>query len=367
MTEQIDNLPQLQGVAHDISEDARKAIQRARKILDMASRPPSDSDTPAQIEAKKAEAAVAAEKFQAVLLEYNLTQAMVEQAGGETDGRREEAKLKAGVYEWQRNLWEAVAELNFCLYFCMDVWRETEYMRKLWDGTKARRTRFTRGKEHRVIGRIVNTHATINLCTYIEAAIEQATREKLVEVVGSTDKVAITRMLFSRYAVSFREGAADDVIRRVNDQRAEVLREERELAKEAQKRADAAAASGVSDSTALVLASFIQTEGDLNRDHARGKEPGTTARERAERAAARAAEEAAHTAWAAANPEEAAAKAKEEREENERYWRRRNANYRGGPAPKERDNRAYRQGSDAGSKIGLDIQAGGRKTRGALS
>jgi hypothetical protein len=358
--------PQLQGVAHEISEEARKAIQRARKILDMASRPPSDDDSPAQKAAKEAERAVAAEKFQAVLLEYNLSQAMVEQAGGETDGRREEAKLKAGMYEWQRNLWEAVAELNFCLYFCLDVWREQKYMRKLWDGTRAERTRYTRGKEHRVIGRVVNTQATINLCTYIEAAIEQATRAKLEEVVGSSDKAAITRMLFSRYAVSFREGAADDVINRVNAQREKVLREERKLAKEARARQAEAAASGVSDSTALVLASFIQTEADLNSDHARGKEPGTTARQRAERAAAEAEAERSYTAWAAAHPEEAAAKEKERREESERYWRRRNANYRGGPAPKERDHRAYRQGEDAGSKIGLDIQAGGTKTKGAL-
>lgn len=360
--------PQLQGVAHEISDEARKAIARAKKILDMASRPPSEDDTPAQREAKERERAVAAEKFQSVLLEYNLTQAMVEQSGGETDGRREEAKLKAGVYEWQRNLWEAVAELNFCFYFCWDVWREQKYKKTLWDGSKVERTRHIRGKEHVVIGRVVNVQATINLCTYIEAAVEQATREKLREVVGSDSKAAITRMLFSRFAVSFREGAADDVISRVNDQRAELLREERRLAREAKKRAAEAAASGVSDSTALAIADFTKSERDLNRDFARGVEPGTTARERAERAAQEAAEEAAYTAWAAAHPEEAAAKEKEEREANERYWVRRSGNYRGGPAPKERDHRAYRQGSAAGSKIGLDIQAGGRgKSGGALS
>jgi hypothetical protein len=358
---------ELQGVAHDISEDARKAIQRARKILDMASRPPSDDDTPAQRAAKEAERAVAAEKFQAVLLEYNLTQAMVEQAGGETDGRREEAKLKAGVYEWQRNLWEAVAELNFCLYFCQDVWRERSYTKTLWDGSKAKRNRYVRGKEHRVIGRTVNTQATINLCTYIEAAIEQATRERLREAVGSDDKQALNWMLFSRYAVSFREGAADDVIGRVNKQREQVLAEEARKAVEARKRQDAAMASGVSDGTSLVLADFIQTEADLNRDHARGVEPGTTARQRHERAARAAAEEAAYTAWAAANPEEAAAKEKERREENERYWRRGNANYRGGPAPKERDYSAYNRGAKAGAAIGLDIQTGGSKAKGSLS
>ena len=363
MTDQID----LQGVAHEISEEARKAIQRARKILDMASRPPDDNDTPAQKAAKEAEQAVAAEKFQAVLLEYNLSQAMVEQAGGETDGRREEAKLKAGVYEWQRNLWEAVAELNFCLYFCWDVWREQTYTRKMWDGSKQQRTRHVRGKEHRVIGRLVNTQATINLCHYIEAAIEKATRERLAEVVGSNDKQAITRMLFSRYAVSFREGAADDVITRINEQREKALLKEQQQAKAAQKRAAEAAAAGVSDSTALTLATFTQNERDLNRDHLRGKEPGTTSKERAERAAHEAQMEREFTAWAAAHPEEAAAKAKEEREENERYWRRRNANYRGGPASKDRDWSAYKKGGHEGSKIGLDIQAGGTKSKGSLS
>lgn len=357
----------LQGTVHEISDEARKAIARARKILDMASRPPDEDDTPAQRAAKEAERAVAAEKFQAVLLEYNLTQAMVEQSGGEADGRREEAKLKAGVYEWQRNLWEAVAELNFCLYFCQDVWREEVYTKTLWDGTKARRTRYKRGKEHRVIGRTVNTQATINLCTYVEAAIEQALRENLRTVVGSDEKAAITRMLFSRYAVSFREGAADDVISRVNEQRQKVLREERLRAKEAAERQAEAASSGVSDSTGLVLASYVQTEADLNRDFALGQEPGFTVKQRAERAARAAEEERRYAEWAAANPEEAARKAKEEREENERYWRRRNANYRGGPAPKERDYSAYNRGSRAGADIGLNIQAGGTKAKGALS
>jgi hypothetical protein len=356
----------LQGIQHEISDEARKALARARKILDMASRPPSDDDTPAQRAAKEAERAVAAEKFQSVLLEFNLTQAMVEQTGAEADGRREEAKLKAGMYEWQRNLWEAVAELNFCLYYCADVWRDKVVNRTLWDGTKAKRTTYVRGKEHQVIGRVVNTQATINLCTYLEAAIERATREKLVEVVGDPDnKAGITRLLFSRYAVSFREGAADDVINRVNNQRAQVLAEERRKEREARKRA--AETSGVSDGTSLVIATYVQTEKDLNRDHQLGREPGTTAKMRAERAAREAEEERRYTEWAAAHPEEAAAKAEEERKENERYWARRNANYRGGPAPKERDHRAYRQGEAAGSKIGLDIQTGGSKSKGALS
>jgi hypothetical protein len=354
----------LQGSAHDIGEEARKAITRARKILDMASRPPSDTDSPAQVAAKEAERAVAAEKFQAVLLEFNLTQAQVEASGGE-DGKREEIKLKAGVYDWQRNLWEAVAELNFCMYWCQDVWRETEYKKTLWDGSKAMRTRYTRGKEHRLIGRVVNTQATINLCQYLEAAIEKAVRDDLSAIYS--DKLTMTRQLFSRYAMSFREGAADDVMRRVNEQRKDFLRKEAERAKEAAERAAEAAASGVSMSTAITLADYVQTEDDLNNDHRRGKEPGTTAKERAERAARAAAEEARYTAWAAANPEEAARKEKERREESERYWRRVNANYRGGPAPKERDNRAYRQGGAAGSRIGLDIQAGGTKSSGALS
>lgn len=362
-------MSELQGVAHEISDEARKAITRARKILEMASRPPSEDDTPAQRAAKEAEQAVAAEKFQAVLLEYNLTQAMVEQSGGETDGRREQAKLKAGVYEWQKSLWEAVAELNFCLYQCWNVWREQTYTRTLFDGSKAKRTRYVRGKEHRVLGRVVNVQATINLCTYIEAAIEKAVRDRLAEIVGSAeDKAGITRLLFSRYAVSFREGAADDVIQRVNNQRNEVLKVERKKAREAEERAAEAAASGVSTGTGLVLANFVQTEKDLNRDHLRGVEPGTTARERAEAAARRAEEERRYTEWAAANPKEAAKQAEEERKENERYWARRQGGcFCGGPAPKKRDHGAYKSGAYAGSKIGLDIQASGTKSKGSLS
>ena len=359
---------ELQGIKDEISEDARKALARARKILDMASRPPSDTDTPAERAAKEAERANAYEKYQQVLLDYNLTQAMVDQTGAEAEGRREELKLKAGVYEWQRNLWEAVAELNFCLYYCNTVWREQKYMAKdLWTGERRQRTRWIRGKEHEVIGRMVNTRATINLCTYIEAAIEKATREKIAEWIGTDDKAEVTRQLFSRFAVSFREGAADDVIRRINAQRREQLAAESEAAQEAAKRAAEAAASGESHSTALTIASYASNERDLNRDHARGVEPGTTARERAERAARKAQREREYAAWAAANPEEARKQAEEERKAAERYWARRNANYRGGPAPKERDSRAYSQGRSAGARIGLDIQTGGAgKTAGAL-
>jgi hypothetical protein len=360
-------MTELQGVQHEISEEARKALQRARKILDMASRPPDDNDTPAVREAKENERKLAAEKFQEVLLQYNLTQGQVEQTGAEADGRREDAKLKAGVYDWQRELWEAVAELNFCLYWCQTEWHESEYTKTLWDGSKAKRKRWTRGKEHRIVGRVVNVQATINLCKYLEAAVERATREQLAVVVGSESKAAITRMLFSRYAMSFREGAADDIVRRVNDQRAEAVRTERRLAREAEARAAEAAASGVSMGTALTIAQHTANEEDLNRDHMRGVEPGTTRRERAERAARAAEAERQYTAWAAAHPEEAAKQAEEQRKEDERYWARRNASYRGGPAPKERDHRAYRQGESAGSKIGLDIQAGGTKAKGALS
>jgi hypothetical protein len=354
----------LQGQQHEISEEARKALGRARKILDMASRPPDENDSPAVAAAKAAERAAAVEKYQQVLLDYNLSQAMVDQTGAEAEGRREEAKLKAGVYNWQRELWEAVAELNFCLYYCNDVWREQRYKPRWSD---SHRTRYIRGKEHEVIGRVVNTRATINLCTYIEAAIEKATREAVAEVVGSSDKADINPMLFSRFACDFRVGAADDVVRRINAQRKEQLRQEAKLAREAAERAAETASSSVSDGTSLVIASYVKTERDLNRDHARGVEPGTTARERAEAAMRAVQREREHAEWAAANPEEARKQAEEQRKANERYWARRSGNYRGGPAPKERDHRAYRMGSSAGAKIGLDIQTGGAKSSGALS
>ena len=362
----------LQGQQHEISEEARKALARARKILDMASRPPSDTDTPAEAAAKAAERAVAYEKYQQVLLDYNLSQAMVDQTGSEAEGRREEVKLKAGVYDWQRNLWETVAELNFCLYWCADEYFVREVKTKGWDGTPRTVTRWTRGKQHEVVGRVVNTRATINLCTYIEAAIEKATRERLVEWLGidpadADYKTRLNQNLYSRFAVSFREGAADNIIRRVNDQRRKQLREEQTKAREAAERAAEARSSGDSDGTSLVLASYTSNERDLNRDHARGVEPGTTARERAEAAARKVEEERRYAEWAQANPEEAKKQAEEERKASERYWARRRGGYSSGPAPKQRDHRAYRQGDDAGARIGLDIQTGSAKSSGSLS
>lgn len=366
----------LQGQADVIGEEARKALGRARKILDMASRMPPADETPAERAAREAEQAVAVEKYQQVLLDYNLTQAMVDQTGPEAEGRREEARLKAGMYEWQKNLWEAVAELNFCLYWCTDTIVKQNYIRKHWDGSRSKEWRWRRAKEHEVIGRVVNTRATINLCTYIEAAIEKATREQLEVWLGirpGEDGYAkkLNHNLYSRFACSFREGAADDVIQRVNTQRRDQLRREADEVKAARARAEEAQAAGVSDGTSLVIASYVKNERDLNLDHANGLEPGTTARQRAEAAARKVEEARRWTEWAAAHPEEAAAQAKAEREENARYWARRGngggPGSRGGSTGKERDTRAYRAGSSAGAKIGLDIQAGSSKSSGALS
>jgi hypothetical protein len=69
----------------------------------------------------EAEAAAAAAKAQEPLTEYNLDAAMVGQ-GAEQDTRREEQKIRGGFHEYERDLWGAVARLNFCLYWSGKVW-----------------------------------------------------------------------------------------------------------------------------------------------------------------------------------------------------------------------------------------------------
>ena len=145
----------------------------------------------------------------------------------------------------------------------------------------------------------------------------------------------------------------------------------REAERERRRAEERAAAAGASLETAVTLASVRQSERDGNMDFLYGE--GWSARQRqeaADRARRQAEEEAAYTAWAAANPEEAAKK------EAERVKEKRQRQGRGYSAPREKDRDwgAFRRGSTVGKRIGLDQQAeGGRsgagigRTAGVLS
>lgn len=305
-----------------------KVVERVRKLLALAERRGGN----------EAEAASAAAKAQELLAAYNLTMATVQQGGG--DGRREDARQKGGMYIYERELWRAVAELNFCMYFKSYKWwtRKTKY------GTRDQRV-----FQHRIVGREVNVKSTWAMAGYLQTTIERLCRERLTirmneqQIDGSRNT-----QYFTSWAVSWREGVADRLVERLRERRRDVLK------KEAREAAERAKNAGGSSSTAITLASVAQREHDANIDFLYGD--GTSARwaaDRVEQAKANAAAEQVYAEWAKAHPEEAAAEAKKAQKEDRRSWR-----YR---SPDARERRAYtgayKEGRSTADKVGLDPQA----------
>ena len=202
------------------------------------------------------------------------------------------------------------------------------------------------------------------MAEYLEQAIERLLRERLGDQPGA-NKAYVTKMLFSRWAVSFREGAAASVIEKVYERRRHLLNEETRKRHEAEKRAREAGRDGVSTATALTLHTYIDQETDANMDFLYGE--GWSAKQalaRAERARKKKEADDAYTAWALANPEEAA---KEEAKRKEEERKRSNRRSRSFSSCKQYDASAYYSGVDAGKKISLDQQTGTNKPTGRLT
>jgi hypothetical protein len=305
------------------------------------------------------EATAATAKAQELLTKYNLDASLVGQAHGQ-EGRREEQKIRGGFYEYQQNLWRAVAELNFCLYWCQKAWVKKSKMARDFDGTRYEKTWHQNEKRHRLVGRVVNVRATIAMATYLEGAVERLTRDRL-----GNDKT----QFFSKWAMSYREGMVDRLCEKIAERQRQRMSEERARQAEADKATREAGRDGVSTGTALVLSNYVRDERQANSDweidQIHGE--GTAARWRAEqqeRAEERRRAAAEYTAWAAANPEEAAAKAKADREAREKAEREApksrwsgGAGSRGGTSHlKQQDRGAYYAGRDAAANISLDPQ-----------
>jgi hypothetical protein len=335
-------------VTAELSEEQRSVVAKVEKLLRLADKNPN-----------AAEAASATAKAQELLQAYNLSLAMVEQGSGGS-GAREKAMLKGGVYQYQRDLWKAVAELNFCLHWNRRKWEPYQRTVKSWDGTKRQVTDEKRVWIHCLVGRTVNTASTRAMATYLEQAIERLLRERL----GPNQ----TNMLFSRWAVSYREGAAHNIIQRIYKRRRELLKEEERKRRDAEAAAVAATRAGVSTATALTLSTYIDKETDANMDFIYGEGwSAEQAAERARRAKAEAEAEAEYAAWAAANPEEARREEEKARKREEAEEKRR-ARRGSGDSGKQYDAGAFWAGNDAAKKVSLDQQVDtGSAPRGRLS
>ena len=308
--------------------------------------------------ATEAEAALAMERAQDLLAKHNLSMASVFAAGAKDTEKREESELaaikgskgRAAMYKWQQELMRSIADANYCRH-----WIRTTY--NAYNG-------HSKLNSHVLIGRESNVVACRLMFEYLLQSMDR--------MIPVNDK--------SRSAYSWKEGCVDRLRERIEQQRWDREEANRKEAAEAELRAKEAQAQakhpasapsplGTSHAPTVILADYAQEEEDLNADVRRGVEPGTTAREKREREARRLAVANEPYVWTPPPPDTRteAQKAKDRRRE-EKADERMRARWRREAAREaaRRDVSAYRAGTEAGNKIGLDLQLGdgkGRKLR----
>lgn len=324
-------------------------IARIQKLLNLAAKNSSQH-----------EAAAALAKAQQLMTQHNLDTATVENAKS-GDGKREQANVEGGFYSFQREMWKAIAELNFCLHWMQSYNAENQpaNVRDRYGAYIGKQIKTIVRKRHALVGRTVNVRATVAMAQYLQGAIERTLRETLSE--GNRE-----HNLRSLWAWSFRKGCAEQIIEKIKDRRYKVLEEEEKKRRKAE-RAAKRAASGASTSTALTLSSLIQQEEDANNDFLFGEGfSAERAAERASRARRRREAQDNYTQWAAAHPKEAASAWEWTDDEGTTWTQNRRGGgrgSRGGGRSSNVDHSAYYAGYDAGNKIGLDpqVDAGGFK------
>lgn len=329
--------------------DLAKVTATVQKLLNLAAKNTNEH-----------EAAAATARAMEMLAAYNLDLSSLEQ-GGQEGGKREDARVRGGMYTYERELWDGIACINFCMYFPLKrvTWPKGQ------DGLYTGKRKIT--FEHKIIGRVVNTTATRVMGTYIQGTIERLVQERF----------PVNSQRFTSEAVAYREGMADAVMDKLRKRRRAQQAEQDEAVERDRAAAERAARSGVSTATALTIRDVIKSEHEANYDFLHGD--GAWARKeaaqkewedgwekrRAARAAAEAEAEAAQAKWAADHPEEAAAEEKK-RAAKERAAERRAARSGGGrswrgraetPSERRASSNYFYEGKDRGKQISIDPQA----------
>lgn len=329
-----------------MDDATRKVVEKIAKIFQLAEKNPN-----------KEEAAAAMAKGQEMLAAYNLDMTTIEKNTGES-GKRLDEMVTGGMYRYQRELWQHIAELNFCMYWTMNV--RTKEGTPQWK----RGRKFTH--EHRLVGRQVNCIATKNMGSYLEGVINRL----CIERMGGENRTGF----YSSWAIAFREGIADAVMQKVRQRRRGQQEEEQRKLDEA---AERAARAGISVATALTIKGVKEAEEIANYDFLHGA--GAWARKealreeaekswadrRAEQARAEAEAERVYAEWALAHPEEAAKEAEKQRRLERQKERKRNRSGGGfryrqeSKAEQRRDSSAYWSGHDVGKTVSIDPQTSG--------
>jgi hypothetical protein len=187
----------------------------------------------------EAEANLAMARAQSLLAKHNLEYAMVKDAvvpGGLAEPapeKREKVTFKrTAQYLWQRELWQAIAEANFCWYWTTHV-REV-----LRHGRESK----IRVKRHMVLGKESNVLAVRMMGEYLTDTIESLLPYEKEQV-------------FSRTAHSWRRGFADRLVERINADAEKRKRSKR----------------GQGDGKSLVLRDVYKKEYEANYDALHGE------------------------------------------------------------------------------------------------
>jgi|SRR5579872_3117560 len=219
-------------------------IERIKKLMAMADR------------GTEHEAALAAERMQALLQEHNLTRADVEAKSEEPSAlevtREQRDHDRPALYTYQRELMRSIAENNFCMYFVTEKFVPDERGRfHRWFGENRVRGRWS--KRHCLIGRSENVTASLLMYDYLTD-----TMSRLLPFFGTARRETAARLWLA--------GCAETLCDRLERQRTGKEKEEPKT-----------------DTPGLVrLSELYGSEEDLNNDFRRQLKPGTTARLRRE-------------------------------------------------------------------------------------
>lgn len=304
---------------------------------------------------------------------HNLSLASLDPANKKAaDKRREDKKFGGGLYQWQRDLYKAIAELNHCRHWVSEETVEgkvSAYEKRKYGAEEAKyraehgMADWGREWRHRLLGSPVNVLSTQLMAEYLQGTVERLARD----FVNNDPK-----KFFIQDAIAFREGAASRIVILLQDKRRE------DIAEQQRQREEAAARNPGGQNQLVILDDIVSAEAEANYDYLNGE--GAWARVQADKARREAAYEerlkAAAEAeriqdeWDAAHPEEAAARKRKEAEDAAAYWadwekRNKRSASRTPAAPRTRSqtdaerrasSSAYYSGSVAGSKVSLDKQ-----------
>lgn len=166
-----------------LSEKAKKKIvERIEKLVRLTA------------SSNEHEAALAAERVQAILAEYNLSMTDVESAKDGFDGIETDGNLRTHSYPWHRSLANAVAKMYFCRYF---------YITHRKPGGNAR----SGHDSHHFVGASHNIEVAKMMFVYLQETVDQLAREGAKSHPQSR----------SGYITSFTNSCANRLVTRIYD------------------------------------------------------------------------------------------------------------------------------------------------------